>query len=525
MADESGDLDIPAGYIDDDIDLDDDDDEPLTNSVRPLNAAAASQAPAKKPRITPAASSASAADAAARADEQPQAGDFLLRPGAQADRDLILARFLNDMPELETAERIRFYREREGTEKGREAGLKHKRKQDAYYNSYSGKRRLERYALQGLRTVPDRVRKSWMLEVSKEGTTPSTPPPPVLRGEVQTYAPEADIFKGVFDGQVPSSYALMVMQADGRHVDVVPVGPHAWYTFRNARPGGASNADEATNRMKKVMKKGENRLGHFTEKYEEAQERREGLQGGISRFEEKRGVVTLGIRRKVNSKIEAEKASGGEFMDFEQEFDNDDVAQVDRDEVEKKSERREFRDPKKVQDNIQKLIKDEAITDAPKSPVSDSEDDDEKGPSRSPSPPRPNPGSRSISPARQLSGARPPAGRASATPGAATASAARPPSALRSQPASRAGTPQLLEFKDILPAPGVLPNEGQVVAVIKRLCQQKGSLKLKDLLPYFDRNTKEQKANLMKIVKHVGQLREDPPGSKNYILALKKAWA
>lgn len=515
MADESAELDAMeaevigggGGYVDDDIDLDDDDadDEPLTATAGRAYERNASRGVKRAVPETPVA----------------KESDFLLRAGAKPGREYLLARFLTGKPHLDNPGYVRMYRDKEGTVNGRAAGIAADKKQQNYYNSYVGKRRLARYQNQGLSTIPDRARKGWTLEVTKSGVQPSKPPPPPLdRSGAPSYPPEADVYVGTFDGNSGSSYAVMVMNEDNRTVDVIPVGRHSWFSFRAVRRGGAANSEQAEAMMAKLQKKGDTRMNRWQAKYEDAQERIENALGGYSRFDEKRNTAVIGLRRKVNAKIEAENERGGEGLDFEEEFDNDDVAQIDKDDVEKDTDRREVRDVKRNAELLRKLIKDEPNMSRPSSPRSESDEDAPDGsgterskpPSRSPSPSRPGSGSRAQSPTRNRKAL--PNGPSRATPPI-------PRSTSPSNAGSRAGTPQRQEFAHLLPAPGTLPTATHVVAVLKALLRQKGVVNLKELLPFFERNTVQQKRNLTQVIKEVGQLREETPGSKNYLISLK----
>ncbi len=247
--------------------------------------------------------------------------------------------------------------------------------------------------------------------------------------------------------------------------------------------------------------------------------------GGFSRFEEKHNVSHVGLRRKVNAKREAEKASGGEFMDLSRSLIMMICCRIDKEEVEKTSGKREVRDVKKHKELLRKLIKDEQDPEPPKSPNTDSDDDEA--------------GEKEIKATVEVAvTAEVDAGvkgylagatvvlwaAASRTP---PGTAGRPASVARSQPpstnVSRAGTPQLQEFKELLPKPGSLPTEAHVAALLKALIQQKGAVKLKELIGFFDRNTAEQKSNLSKIMKSICQLREETPGSKVFFVSLRKS--
>lgn len=528
MADENGDIDVDApiggggGYVDDDIDIDDDDDDLVPLSAR---AGPSTDTPAAKKMRSGRGGALPKRDSPpVNAEYAARDTDLLLRPGSKRGRELILARFLGDMPELATAARVRLYRAREGTIDGRTRGLKSHHDQQAYYNSYVGRQRLDRYARTGHHAVPDRARKGWTLEVTKEGRTPSEPPLPPMRGQQPTYPPEAEIFSGAFDGaHTASRYALMVMGADGRFVDVVPVGDHAWYSFRSLRAGGATTAEEATALMGKISKRGEKRIAKLELRTEAALERRENMMGGYSRFEGKQNVAPVGLRRKVNAKREEENQRAGESFDFEEDFDNDDVLQVDReDAVKEQRSRQPPRDHKKEAELFRKLIKDETRLEKPAASLSQSdseEDEGTKSPSRSPSPSRPLSQSRAMSPSSQL----PPTGPRPLS--AAAGSASRNGAAARAPRApSRASTPQQSEVAHLMPPKGTLPKAQHMTAVLRALTVDRGRrrMKLRDFLGLFERTQQNQKDNIAGLLKVCTQIEVEHVGGKpNYFVSPK----
>lgn len=516
MADENGDIDMDApiggggGYIDDDIDIDDDDDELVPLGARSTPSAPADIVPLRKPRSSkpaPRKEEASASARAIAAERAPRETDLLLRPGSKDSREIILARFLGESPDLRSASRVRAYRYREGTRNSRARGLKEHRRQESYYKSYQGQRRLERYKFTGHKQVYDRARKSWTAEITPPGVPPAPIPPPPAKGEQPEYPAGADVYTGAFDGaHTGAHYALFVMDSSGRHVDVVPVSDTAWYSFRAviSAGGSAQSAEEAAARMNANAKRGDKLISKLQNKYEDAQIKREVGMGGRS-HETKMGIASVGLRRKVNAKREAELAQEkGEGLDFDQEFDNDDVEQVDREEAKEERERkRPQRDPKKDAAALKKFLSDQQYD-----PQAQSEsENDEKSRSPSPSadlPPRPASPSRPTLP-RQ--GSPPPAT-------AVRNSGSRAP--------SRAGTPQLMdEVRHLLPPKGVMPTAQHIQAVLKALTVDRGEakVKLRDFLGYFERNTALQKTNLGRLLRSHGVVSEEVPGSKNYFIS------
>lgn len=474
-----------GGYVDDDIDVDDEDGA--------VEVEVKAEEKGKDPR------------------------DYVLRAVGGMGREYVVARFLTRRPDLDAAGGMRLFRDGEGTERGRKEGIERDRKQHLYYNSFSGRRRQERYKTQGLVSIPDRFRKGWTMEVMPSGHKPLKGPNPPEGEEVET---DMDVYKGSMDGKTPSSYAIMVLNEDNRTVDVIPVGSYSWFSFRPERKRVSANvAEDAEARMAKRLKKDENRLNRFQAKYEGAQERIEQNLGGFAREDvahEK--VATIGIRRRVKpEQQDGEDEEGREGLDFDQEFDNDDVAQIDRDDVEKTTDSRDLGDAKRNAIEFRKMIKDEIkdepVQSRPGSPGSESDEDpQEQSRSASPSPSRPPTGSRSPSPPRSQRGANVPGG--SAPP-------SRMPTPMMASTSSRTGTPQRQDLAHLLPPSGTLPTARHVTAVLSSLLKQRKNVLLKDALQFFERNTAQQKKNLIDIMRKVGQLTELPAGSNTYYVALK----
>lgn len=362
MADESGDIEM--GYVDDDIELDDEmEDEDLggsggvasasTSGVTNPNASGPvaimrkpkrPQAPkVKKPPVDTSA---------------PQPKDMLLRPGGKANRSLLLARFQCEPPDLKEASKVRLYRQYEGTERGRERGLKRDAAEVRRSETYVGQKRQQRARETGTQLILERDKKNWILEVTPGDVMPSTPP-----REEGKYAEGTVAYKSKYEGVSSSAhYALMVAHRDGKHVDVVPIGEYSWHSFRRATANleSGKETDRAEAKMKTLKKRNNAKMEKIEMKFEAAAERREGLQGGFSRFEEKRGLQNYGLRRKVNPKIEADKAKTEIGMDYEQEFDNDDVDQIDKeDKTDKTQERvRSRKQLKKEKMELENQLKD-----------------------------------------------------------------------------------------------------------------------------------------------------------------------
>lgn len=534
-----------GGYVDDDLDLDDDDDdEPIMGAARSKsNISVAPSAPAPAPAPKRKAKSDIRKESAPikrKKVDGKDPRDFLLRAaGTREERDYVVTRFVTRMPDLTDTPELRLYRNTEGTEDGRKAGIEADRKQQLYYKSFSGQRRLQRYKKQGLVTIPDRSRKGWTMEVTPRdivdkkaqlqkvrgvtkanGSASGATPDAAENDPVSALDALTDVFSGTFDGKSSSRYAFMVLNQNDKTVDVVPVDDYCWFSFRANRSQAlvGTSVVDAEARMAKKVKMGENRLSKFHVKYEEAQGAVEQSRGDNTRVQQNKEFAAFGIRRSRKAKAENEEEDEArEDLDFDQEFDNDDVAQVDKESVEKR-ENRVLGDAEKNAKDFQKLIKDEPITSRPGSPGSDSEEDGgqeraSNGRSRSPSPS--GIASKSRSPSRSANTSAPSSSR-QVTPSVMSPSPTRSP---------RGNTPQKLDLSHLLPAAGTLPTVQHVTAVLSVLLQNKKRIAFKEALLYFERKTKEQKQNLIGVLKKVALVTADPPNSKNYFISWKKSAA
>lgn len=481
--------------------------------------------------------------------EKPAAhpNDFLLRASGSGDlRDYVVAKFVTRVPEFADGAAVRLYRNTEATADGRKNGIEANRKQQLYYKSFSGRQRLARYAKQGIVTIPDRYRKGWTMEITDPEKQAQNPPLSSFGGlpvpgavgsgagdptsrDIQPDGdenaavatdgidPNADVFAGTFDGKSTSRYAIMILEEGSKMIDVMPIDEYAWFSFRTNRAQGGDTAEELEHRVGKAAKKGQNRMNRFQVKYEEAQGIREQNMGDNTRIKNSKEFAGFGIRRG-KAKAEPEEG-GGEEMDFDQEFDNDDVAQVDKETVEK-TEPRVLGDAEQNAKDFRKMIKDEPISNSrPASPGSES--DEEATQRRSPTS-----ASRSPSPSREVGSSRSPNRSTKSTP----PTTSRQPTPMGASPAtfgvspsprSPRGNTSKQDLSHLLPPPGVLPTARHATAVLTVLLKDQNRIPLKEVLHYFERKTKEQKANLQRVLRQVAAVTSDPSNPKNYFVALK----
>lgn len=549
MADESMDVDAfdsevvqgGGGYVDDDIDLDDDDDDD-----EPLLASGSRSGPQGSPllskghkRRAKASSSSLLPELKKRKKDAAHPDDYhLRRAGTGSLKDYVVAKFITRVPDFSDDPHVRLYRHTEGTVRGREQGIENDRKEKIYFNSFSGKRRLERYEKQGIVTIPDRYKNGWTMEITPKhimeekkrraeaekadaeqkpantanGVVDSSPAPIGVNvsepegDEKPRHDPDVDVFEGTFDGKATSRYAIMVMTEGTKTVDVIPLDNYGWCSFRAIRAQGAGIVEAPEAVMRKNTTKSQNRMARFFNKLEDAQFAREQGMGDNTRIANSKEYAGVGIRRN-NAKYEDE-VDKGEELDFEEEFEDDDVTQVDKETV-KKSENRVLGDAEQNAKDFRKLIKDEPITSRPASPGSESEEEPAQGQgsrptSRSPSPSRPSSVSRS--PSRSMK-STPAVGSRQPTPMGTSPYRSTPlgisPSPGRSP---RGNTPQKLDLSHLLPPSGTLPTSQHIKAVLSVLLKTRERIMFKEFLQYFETSTKEQKKNLTDLVKVVATL-------------------
>lgn len=576
MAEESGDMSNfdghddevveGGGYMDDDIDVDDDDDdEPLVSlAPKPRSSTLTKpKQPLQKKRPKPQANLAQPSPKKKRVSD-PDPRDYELRSMSTGDtRDFLVARFLENPPQFHEDTHVRIYRENEDTEEGRKNGLEAHHKQKAYYNTFAGKRRLERYKNQSIVHIMDRHKKGWKMDVTtkdiaqqieehrkkkietrkknalRNGTANSMggnqnnqeeEPEDLTQNELDSFV---NSYSGAFDGKSTAPYCMMILNEGTRKVDVVPIDNYAWYAFRANRqkPKDPEATEAAEARYLKLMKKKEQRLNQFQAKYEEAQMEREQAMGDNSRVENSKEYASVGIRRSKVAQARAKRESDDlitEGMEFEMEFDNDDVALVDKETI-AKNENRILGDAEQQAREFRKLIKDEPETTKPLSSGSDSEED----PASRDSPSR----SRSASPSPGHSASQSPRRSVSPSPGQGKPKAARPPirpnkptatGPNRRSPSPGGGrerSPTPVDVSHLLPPRGTLPNEDHVRAVLSHMLREKTRVSFKLFLKNFERNTQVQKDNLTRILRQIAQVEADPVRSKNYFISWKRPTA
>lgn len=545
MADESFDVDQvenaeneavfggEGGYVDDDIDIDDDDDddEPLLRSSR--TSAPPTPKLLKKRVRTPTAADGPQAKKLKESDEH--ANDYYIKAaGNIADREFVIAKFMDRAPDLAESPNVRMFREGEETVKTRAIGLEADKKQKQGYTTFTGSRKLERYRNLGIINVSDRAKKGWAIEVApqnvadqlaqkkkarmqkkaatmSQGKVDEEPqsPEPVDEQELLT---KVDTFNGVFEGRnTRTSYAFMVMQKGSKTVEVYPVDDTAWFTFRakrNLPPALRASANEI---KPKKQSKLEARLQKYQERYEVNRAWREHDMGDDTRLQKHSdGVSSFGLRRKARAGPDDEGGQA-EALDFDEEFDDDDVAQVDKEMIQKPA--KYIHDQEKRRYDLKRMLKDEPMTAQPASPRSDDEDALRSPRSRSPSP----------SSSRPPSGPRiSPKSKKSPQSVSPNESASRPTSSRNVSPSpnrsSRGSTPKRKDLSHLLPAPGVLPTEDHVRNVLLALVEGKKRITLNKVCSYFEIDTPQKKANLSDHLKQLANFTKDPNNPRKVFL-------
>jgi hypothetical protein len=597
-----------GGYVDDELDMDDDldgDGDLAGTAPPPAEEAALAQSPLEGSTLKSLAADRAATRRTNHATTRfiaPDPRDYALRAVGDAARQVVVARFLTPCPDLAPPTRMRAVREDEGNLEERREAIKAEARQIAYENSHIGKSRRQKRNKQGYIDIPERDRKRWTVDIYTPGEngqqhgasrTHAASTGDVLGDSAaetraadagasvfDTECTETRQFVGTFEGKSTSRYAILLIDERARTADIVPVPPSAWYSMRQKRGRRPlkqyANADDAERAMKRKALAGNDKLTKFQEKAEEAHEKTEIGLGSMSAVHAKMEPSTEGSTRR-----QAPRRSRGndgdadmEGLDFDEEFDNDDVAQVDKEEADKEDEAGDVRvDRETNEKKFRKLIKDEEIAAArPGSPASASDSDEEedatsldtltgmlrkaeadkaaeqmKSPRRRTSPfsgsgSRPHSPAQSVSPKRSpthtSSGPglppKPPSSRPSAPstvlPPTYTArpGSSRMPTPGTASPStsSAPGTPLRQEYAHLLPPPGTLPQTKHVVDVLSLMLRhrQNQPVPLKEFTRAFERVSAEQKTNLASIMKQVAQLSELQPGSKVYFVSLKPAF-
>eukprot|EP00172_Hildenbrandia_rubra_P000297 Plantae.Rhodophyta-Hildenbrandia_rubra.ctg11365.p2 GENE.Plantae.Rhodophyta-Hildenbrandia_rubra.ctg11365~~Plantae.Rhodophyta-Hildenbrandia_rubra.ctg11365.p2 ORF type:complete len:578 (+),score=134.87 Plantae.Rhodophyta-Hildenbrandia_rubra.ctg11365:133-1734(+) len=486
-----------SGYIDDEVDLDDDlDDEPL---VTPTKSGTPRRKASRKEK------------AGSGANKLPPVSvrDYTLRGGGDVTREYIVGRFMHRMPEIAEASGARMYREGEGRMSGRKMAMSADRKQKNYYNSFIGKRRLERNAKAGLNVIPDRVRKGWELEVlwDRDGK----------RGVVDGGGSlQKQFYKGEFEGRNMSRYAVFVMNREDRTVDVLPIGHLAWYGFRlhntSMRQRPLESTEDVEKKMVQSWKKGVKKLNRLHNTYDQAQEKVELQLGGVSVPKKEEGVAAVGLHRNEERDDEEEKEEN-EGMDFDENFDDDDVAQVDPD-LTTKAERTQgtLRNGTNEMKKFREMIKDEPIASSsssrPGSPTSDS-DEEYAGARRSLSPPP----KRLRSPG--AADGQPPAKRikreSSTGAVAGAAAAASTPSGSIPQAQVASGPVPLSAYSHLLPQGNENPTREHIINILTFIQDMGRNISLKEIVRAFGYKTKSKRQMLQKILKEVAYTKPAGP--------------
>lgn len=362
-------------------------------------------------------------------------------------------------------------------------------------------------------------------------------------------------YTGIFDGRSSSRYAIMIMNGKDRTIDVVPVDDHASFSFREDQVEKVRNAEEVDALAKRLRASREKsaRMNNFSDKYLDAQMMRDLSKGDNSRLMDHPEFFNAGIKRgKTRS---GNDEVGGEEFDFEKEFDNDDVLMVDKELMPKKEKEilREAAESKRLFD---RMIRDDQTVSPEKG--NRSEEDEEGGQSQSqddgegeregegagegedPTNTGDKPGqTEQIQPGKpgdpkalpKKSQARPPSmvkmeptalGKGNLLRPARTGSPATVGSSRtgansrgngngsaggRASPSStatgRSGTPQKVDVSHLLPPAGAPLKAEHVRAILTLLLKDRSSIPLKEVSRCFTYKSKEQKLNLVRIIKEV----------------------
>lgn len=610
-----------GGYIDDVIDVDDDDDddddddEPLVPSNRggvslpsthPLTGPTPSSRPKKRARgpisTTPAGIKAGGQRVQnSRKPSDPLPTDYLLRAaGVRNARQFVIAHFRTGMPRLAGADdssemHLRLTRDGERTVNGRVEALETDKKEQAFLNSYSGKRREARRSKQGFVTIRKRLQKEWSLEVAPKEIAERLVADRQARveqklkrsedanGKAEDDGNEADkekgsddvdedddenqisselkesvtTYTGHFDGRANSRYAIMIMNGKDRTIDVVPVDDYASFSFREDQVEKVKTAEEVDALAKKLRTSREKsaRMTNFSDKYMDAQMRRDLSLGDNSRLMEHPEFFNAGIKR--GNTRGKNDGVGGEEFDFEKEFDNDDDLTVDK-ELMPKKEKEILREAAESRRLFERMIRDEQAS--PTDKGERSEEDEEGGQSQSqgegegegegegkseasgddsgrtgdksgpagqmqavkvgdqkglmqktrPGPSTPTKAEPLVigkgNLARPVSTGSATAGGSSRTGGSGRGSG-NGSAGGRASPSStvtgRSGTPQRIDVSHLLPPAGAPLRAEHVRAVLTALLKDRTSIPLKEVSRCFKYKSKEQKSNLVRIIKEV----------------------
>lgn len=612
-----------GGYVDDDLDLDDD---VLDGDIGGDVSKDGDLRSAKKDSTLDQHDVRQDSVHAAVENKDSNPKDYKLSVASKDERDFIVARFLTPLPDLSPPCRMRALREKEESLEARKDAIKADRKQHMYYKSHLGKKRTEVRLKQGYTEIPDRDRKRWTVDVydpqeanSADGkatqhsglkangvdsagitqTSSSTSRPSFASGsngsrvEIDSSTPQSSSggplseqkstvfdtnisdtrqYVGSFEGKSSSQYAMLVIDDRTRTAKLTPVGPYSWFSFRQKRgrrPVRAQTIEGAERALKKRADAGMGKISKYHENAGEAQAKAEFGLGSMTAVRAKRENAKIGIFRGQETKIKKGESVQGEGLDFEEEFDNDDVAQVDKEEEEDPEESRVVDgDSEANAKKFRKMIKDEDTKSAsrPQTPGSDSEEDyelsqlgaDQHSPAQNAGTDAPqgqsptsSRGSHTKSPRNGGSPSRatntaghalPPRAPGSRTSGPQVSTSSgvvvtgasaglRPASTRVSTPmisspssSSNPGTPLRQEYAHLLPPPGQLPTAKHVTDVLSAMLQTRGQpIPLKEFTRIFERDTPEQKQNLASIMKQVAQLTVQEQGSRVFYVSLRSS--
>jgi len=447
MADgEAAYMDDELGDLDDVID-DDDDDAPLL----PPGGRGKAVAGSAKATAGPSAGGPSSAAVDKLPLNPATHRKYTLHVAAASAADVVVARFRDAPPDLPApgAGSVRLYREGEESVAARIAACRAGERQTKYFNSYSGRLRGEHNKLVGITTVPDRVKRKWNLELFSERDLAAAPHAALERakraaaaaaaavgggGDSKAEAPAAGAdaaaagaaggvppavgvpalerhtrrgplpyaaYTGQFEGeQAGAHYAYLVVDDDTRTAEIVPLGPHARYLFRQRHGAGTRTrtVEEAEQAMKARESAGGKRLDRLMKSFEATREG-EDTALGVSRVSVKaeagggggggggggRGggggggggadradTSAFSIRRTAatmaRGKDEEEERHVG--LDYKETFDDDDLAQVEEPELADRGDDEEEEDVDEASnmDSLRRMIKDEPLAERAGSP-------------------------------------------------------------------------------------------------------------------------------------------------------------
>lgn len=477
---------------------------------------------------------------------------------------------------------VRLTRQGERTVATRKDGLEADQKERLFLQSEAGLRRESRRSKLGFVTIRRRFQKEWKLELApkeiadrlvehrnmkiqqrlKRDRTGDGNSGSGVDGdenekeddeEEEEDAEVSDLkqmmttYTGHFDGRGSSRYAVMVMNGKDRTVDVIPVGECSSFSFREDQTEKIKTVEEVEAIARKLRAKREKsqRMTNFSDKYLDAQMMRDLSMGDNSRLLEHPEFHNAGIKR---GRTRGKDEFGGEEFDYEREFDNDDVLLVDRELMPKKEKEilMEAAESKRLFD---KMIQDDSNK-AETEVRSDGEgegDDEDKGEGEDRTERSEDSGQRKQSDGetktkvarveeQRVGGNKVDVKSEHGVVGKGVvkveASDLRSSSVVtgsiggRASPSStatgRSATPQMVDVSHLLPRPGTPLLAEHVRSVLLVLLKDRESIPFKEAARYFEHKSKEQKSNLVRIIKEVAVVTAQANKRNSIMISLKK---